>query len=69
MVDMSKGKAAFLHFLPFCHIDFAKVHIYFEITLTKMCKKAKTGDNHYRKGLRNKKSEEFFTLHSTYNIS
>ena len=39
MVDMSKGKAAFLHFLPFCHIDFAKVHIYFEITLTKMCKK------------------------------
>ena len=40
MMDMSKGKAAFLHFLPFCHIDFAKVHIYFEITPTKMCKKS-----------------------------
>ena len=32
MVDMSKGKAAFLHFLPFCHIDFAKVHKKFDIS-------------------------------------
>ena len=40
MVDMSQGTAAFLLFLPFCHIDSAKVHIYFDITLTKMCKKS-----------------------------
>ena len=40
MVDMSKGKAAFLHFLPFCHIDFAKVHIFSEIAAIKMCKKS-----------------------------
>jgi hypothetical protein len=27
-------------FSPFCHIDFAKVHIFFEIAAIKMCKKS-----------------------------
>lgn len=52
-------------FSPFCHIDFAKVHIFFEIAAIKMCKKAKSGDYSYRKGLRSRKSDEFFVLHSS----
>ena len=38
--NLSKCKALLSCFSPFCHIDFAKVHIFFEIAAIKMCKKS-----------------------------
>lgn len=57
-------------FFTFCHIDFAKVHIFFEIAAIKMCKKAKSGDYSYRKGLRSRKvmNSSPFVLHSSLNL-